>query len=180
MRHPRRRAGRSPRALAPAQAAGPPWPPAAPHFAEEETEALRGKGAAPAPGEPPGPSARSPAPGPARFGEGGSPRSHRTDAGATPTPPPSAHRRLPEAAPSGGGVGMGLRTAPGAPGRTAVTPEHSPAAAEPRDTSPISAGSRVAAQRSAHQRRPGCPPAPPERSAHTTFPFLEPVGLRHP
>lgn len=93
----------------------------------------------------PAPCARSPpaggvgGPQPGAGARGAAPQGHAT---RTPARPPKAHRLLPKAALSGGGVGMGWGTASGGPGRTTALAASSPAAAAPRDTSPISAGSR--------------------------------------
>lgn len=102
-----------------------------------------------------------------QAGGGSSPRSRRR----TLARPLSAHRLLPGAAPSGGRVGMGLGTTTGGPGRTTALTAPSPAAAVPRDRSPISARSRRCRATVRPQMCPGCPPA-----SRTSVPRMQRSG----
>lgn len=129
------------------------------------------------------PSAPSPVPGASATGESGPKAPGPEPGGAAPqghtvrTPafPANAHRLLPRATPLGGGVGMGLGSRQACLGGRQRS--RAPATLRPcRGTqAPFPPAPNVAARRSGPQRRPGCPPALPERSVHSTFPSLEPV-----
>lgn len=72
-------------------------------------------------------------------------------------PSPRMLTGAPGATPPGGGVGMGLGIASGGPGRTTTLAGPSHAAAAPRDTSPISAGSQRCRATVRPPKAPGLP-----------------------
>lgn len=132
----------------------------------DKIEAPSGKRPVPPQEKPSGdPSAPSPVPGPSVSGESGPTAPGPEPGGAAPqghtvrTPAFSAnaHRLLPWATPLGGRVGMGLGIASGGPGRTTTLAAPSHAAAAPRDTSPISAGSQRCRATVRPPKAPGLP-----------------------